>query len=111
MLLWVGLSLSLGLACCHTGLKHAPHQLLAGESGGGASLADSMAKTRYVQKLDEVIIVQIELRLAALEHGVYRVAQPLGAFLFVHPASPVLLRFQDSTARPRCSVNVRGHRV
>ena len=64
-----------------------------------------MAEPRYAQQLDEVIIVQIRLRLAALEHDIYGVAELLGALFFVHAASLLALRFQDSTIRARSSVN------
>ena len=80
--------LLLHLAGHQTGVKHAPHQLFTGESSGGAGLADPVAEPRHAQQLDEVILLQLQLqlqlRLAALEHCVYRVAEPLGAFLFVH---------------------------
>jgi len=99
------------LAGHHTGLKLAPQQLLMGGSGVGEGLTSAAAEPGYAQELDEVIIVQLQLRLAALEHYVYGVAEPLGALLFVHFASSVLLRFQDSTGRPRSSVNAGGHRV
>jgi hypothetical protein len=105
------LRLLLDLAGRHTGLKHAPHQLLRGTGDGGAALANPVAEPRYAQELNELTIVQVQLRLVASEHGVYGVAEPLGTFLFVHPASPVLPRFQDSTARAQSSVNVRRTKV
>jgi len=84
---------------------------LTGASSGGAGLADPVAEPRYAQQLDEIIIVQIHLRLAALEHCVYGVVEPLGAFLFVHLGVALLPCLQDSTARLGSSVNVRGYRV
>jgi len=89
----------------------APQQLLMGGSGVGEGLASAAAELGDAQELDEVVIVQFQLRLFALEHGIYGVTQLPGAFLFVHPASPVLPRFQDTTARPQSSVNVREHGV
>jgi hypothetical protein len=83
-LLAVWLRLLLHLASHHAGVKHAPHQLLTGASSGGVGLADPVAESPYAQQLDEVIIVQIQFRLAPAEHCVYGVAEPFGAFLFVH---------------------------
>jgi len=80
--------LLLHLAGHQTGVKHAPHQLLTGERSGGAGLADPVAEPRYAQELNELIIVQIQVWLAALEHGVYGVTEPLGALLFVHLGVP-----------------------
>jgi len=99
------------LAGHHTGLKLAPQQLLMGGSGVGEGLASAAAEPGYAQQLDEVVIVQLQLRLAALEHYVYGVAEPLSALLFVHFGVALLPRFQDSTPRPQSSVNVRGHGV
>ena len=105
------LVLLLHLAGHHPGLEYAPHQLLTGASHVGVGLASTVAEPGYAKKLNEVLVVQVQLRLSSLEPGIYSVAEPFGALLFVHPASPVLPRFQDSTARPQSSVNVRGHRV
>ena len=103
--------LLLHLAGHDPGLEHAPHQLLTGASHVGAGLADPVAEPRYVQQLNEVIVVQIQLRLSSLEPGIYGVAEPLGTFLFVHLGVALLPWFQDSTSRLWSSVNVRGHRV
>lgn len=82
------LSFLLHLAGDHPGLKHAPNQLLTSDSHVGASLASAVPEPPYAQKLDEVVIVQIQLRLAALDHGIDGVADPFGAFLFVHSRTP-----------------------
>jgi hypothetical protein len=105
------LCLLLGVAGDHACPKHAPQHVLTGATDVGASLASAVAEPRYAQQFDELIIVQIQLRLAPLENGVYDVAEPLGAFLFVHRGVALLPWFQDSIVGLWSSVNVRGHRV
>jgi hypothetical protein len=92
-------------------LKDAPYVLSRGAGDVGVGFAGAAAELSDSQKLDELVIVQIQLRLVAPDYGIYHVTEPSGAFLFVHLAYLALPPLQDSTARPQSSVNVRVSRV